>query len=149
VSHRGAHRIRGRGARVAPIAAWALIALALSACASAPSSPPVSPVAITDYKMVAGRWQGEVTGLASKRDEGDSVQLTIGEDGTYDFGVYRTIGVFSGKGKFVIQDGKLVGQGERGRATFALYEGGGQRFLRSEGAVAAGQPVSAELRPAR
>ena len=141
--------MRLRAGGLAPIALWALIALAMSACASTPASPPASPVAITDYKMVAGRWQGEVTGLASRRQEGDSVQLTIGEDGTYEFGVFRNIGVFSGKGKFVIQDGKLVGQGERGGATFTLYEGGGRRFLRSEGAVAAGQPVSAELQPAR
>lgn len=127
-----------------------LLAVAMGACTTAPStSSAVSPVAITDFKMVAGRWQGLVTGLASRRDEGDTVQLTIGNDGTYDFGVYRTIGALTGKGTFTLQDGKLRMQGERGQAVYTLYEGNGRQYLRSEGELSSGMPLSAEFRRVR
>jgi hypothetical protein len=98
--------------------------------------------------MVAGKWLGTVSGLAGPRDEADAVQVTIGEDGTYDFGVYRTIGVFGGKGQFTLQDGKLTAKGERGDTTFALYERAGRRYLRGDGRLQNGTPVSVELRPA-
>ena len=126
----------------------------LGGCASGspPASVPaaaMSPVAITDFKTVAGRWAGPVTGLAQRRTEGDWVQLTIAPDGTYEFGIARTIGMFGGKGQFTLEDGKLVMAGERGRATYALFEGAGHRLLRASGVLATGEPVSAELTPAR
>src|SRR5215468_750582 len=96
-----ARRLSARALAVLPL--WC-IALALGACASSPPEPTAIPVPITDFKMVAGRWQGSVSGLAGPRNEGDSVQVTIGEDGTYDFGIYRTIGVFGGKGQFTLQE---------------------------------------------
>jgi hypothetical protein len=126
-----------------------LAALALGACAAQSAPPAASPVPITDFKMVAGRWQGLVTGLASQRDEGDTVQLTIGSDGTYDFGVYRTIGALTGKGTFTLQDGKLRMQGERGQGVYTLYEGNGRQYLRAEGALSSGMPLSAEFRRVR
>lgn len=140
-----ARRLSARALAVLPL--WC-IALALGACASSPPEPTAIPVPITDFKMVAGRWQGSVSGLAGPRNEGDSVQVTIGEDGTYDFGIYRTIGVFGGKGQFTLQDGKLMAQGERGRVTYELYERGGRRYLKGIG-VAGGNPVTTELRPVR
>jgi hypothetical protein len=128
---------------------------ALGGCASSPSPSSVpaaamSPVPITEFRTVAGRWAGPVTGLAQRRTEGDWVQLSIAPDGTYEFGIARTIGMFAGKGQFTLEDGKLVMAGERGRATYALFEGGGRRLLRVNGVLAAGGgPVSAELSPAR
>jgi hypothetical protein len=124
----------------------------LGGCARPPASVPaaaMSLVAIADFRAVAGRWAGPVTGLAQRRTEGDWVQLSIAPDGTYEFGVARTIGVFAGKGQLTIEEGKLVMSSERGRATYALYEGGGRRLLRATGALASGEPVSAELTPAR
>ena len=127
-----------------------LVALALGACATQSAAPTgsaaASPVPVTDFKMVAGRWQGLVTGLAGPRDEGDTVQLRIGNDGTYDFGVYRTIGALTGKGTLTLQDGKLQMQGERGQAVYTLYEGSGRQYLRAEGALSSGMPLSAEFR---
>ena len=124
--------------------------LALVACTSAPPPAPATPVAITDFRMVAGKWVGTVVGLAGPRnDEGDWLELTIGEDGTYDFGIYRTIGVFGGKGKLMLQDGKLTGEGERGRATYALSERGGRQSLLAEGVLKSGTTVSGTLRRAR
>jgi len=126
----------------------------LGGCASSPSPSSVpaaamSPVAISDFRAVAGRWAGPVTGLAQRRTEGDWVQLSIAADGTYEFGVARTIGMFGGKGQFTLEDGKLVMAGERGRATYALFEGDGRRLLRASGVLTSGGTVSAELTPAR
>ena len=100
------------------------------------SSPPsLAPVAITDIGSVAGKWAGPVTGLATRRDQGDWVNVVIAPDGTYDFGIYRTIGMFGGKGKVTVQDGKLVLHGDRGTATLTLFEGGGKRVLRGDGVL--------------
>ena len=140
-------RMSWRG--LARAGALLLAVLALSACASQTAAPAASPVPVTDFKMVAGRWQGLLTGLASGRDEGDTVRLTIRDDGSYEFGVYRTIGALTGKGTFTLQDGKLRMQGERGQAVYALYEGNGRQYLRAEGELSSGMPLSAEFRRAQ
>jgi hypothetical protein len=63
--------------------------LTVAGCAETSQSPPaLSPVAITDIGSVAGKWAGPVTGLTTRRDEGDWVNVVIGPDGTYDFGIY-------------------------------------------------------------
>jgi hypothetical protein len=96
--------------------------------------------------MVAGKWGGIVMGLAGpQNDQGDWVNIQIGQDGTYDFGVFRNIGAFAGKGKLTLADGKLIAQGERGRATYSLVDRGGQRFLHVEGKLEGGTDVSGDL----
>jgi hypothetical protein len=116
--------------------AIAVLVLALAACASAPPSPPATTVPIMNYQMVAGRWAGPVTGLpGGARDEGDWVELTIRPDGSYDFKVARTIGMFGGKGMLSLKDGKMTSQGERGSAEYSLSERGGKQSLRVQGVV--------------
>jgi hypothetical protein len=153
---RGGRAVRRRRLDVGAVVMFLVLgAGVLAGCGSTPSPSSVpaaamSPVAITDFRTIAGKWAGPVTGLAQRRTEGDWVQLSIAPDGTYEFGVARTIGMFAGKGQFTLEDGKLVMSGERGRATYALFEGGGRRLLRASGVLAAGGgPVSAELSPAR
>ena len=122
--------------------------MTMAGCAGPASSPAptaLSPVAITDFRAVAGRWAGPVRGLASRRSDEDWVELTIAQDGAYEFGIARNIGMFAGRGRFTLDDGKLVMVGERGRATYALYEGEGRRMLRANGVLTNGAPVSAEL----
>lgn len=127
-----------------------LAALALGACASSPPPAPATPVPISNYKLVAGKWAGHVIGLAGPRDDGDWIEMTIGEDGAYEFEIARTIGVLAGKGKFALEEGKLATKGERGgQATFALFQRGGDRFLRGTGMLHSGTALSGELRPAR
>jgi hypothetical protein len=134
---------RARRARVGCV--LLMMALTAAACTSAPSAPATA-IPVTDFRMVAGHWSGVVVGLAGpKNDEGDWVDLTIAEDGTYDFGVYRTIGVFAGKGKLTLVDGKLASEGERGRATFTLSERGGRQYLRAEGVQRSGTSISGDL----
>jgi hypothetical protein len=116
--------------------AIAVLVLALAACASAPPPPPATTVPITNYQMVAGKWSGPVTGLpGSARDQGDWVELTIRPDGSYDFNVARTIGMFGGKGKLTIKDGRMTSQGERGNAEYTLSDRGGKQYLRVQAVV--------------
>ena len=126
------------------------LALTVAGCAEMSQSPPsLSPVAITDIGSVAGKWAGPVTGLPSRRDQDDWVDVVIGPDGTYDFGIYRTIGVFGGKGKLTVQDGKLAFRSDRGTGTLSLFEGGGKRVLRGDAVLSDGTRLNTELRPAR
>jgi hypothetical protein len=120
------------------------IAILLGACAGT-SSAPLTAVPITDFAMVAGKWGGLVTGITPRQE--DWVDVIIMPDGTYDFGIYRTIGVFGGKGTFTLKDGKLQARGQRGSATYTLYQGGDRRVLRVQGALADGRAISARLNP--
>jgi hypothetical protein len=129
-------------------------ALAIAGCARPATSSPtpsLSPVAVTDFKSVAGKWEGLVKGMPARGSsrEGDFVDVVITPDGTYDFGIFRTIGVFGGTGKLIIENGELLVHGERGSATLTLLEGGGQRILRANGLMKSGVRLSADLTPAR
>ena len=130
--------------------AIAVLMLALAACASAPPPPPATTVPITNYQMVAGKWAGAVAGLpGGARDEGDWVELTIRPDGSYDFKVARTIGMFGGKGMLSLKDGKMTSQGERGSAEYSLSERGGKQSLRVQGVVENNIKATGDLTRAR
>ena len=129
-------------------AALMLVMLTLGACASSAPAPQLTPATVTDFKMIAGKWSGLVIGLASMRNDGDWVDLVIRENGTYEYGIARTIGVMAGKGTLTLQEGKVLMAGDRGQGVFALLEGGGTRVLRGSGTVH-GMPLRGDLRPAR
>ena len=121
-----------------------VVAVTIAGCTSAPP-PPATTVPITGFQMVAGKWQGTVVGLSGSKDEGDSIEVTIGEDGSYDFGMFRTIGMFGGKGQFGLKDGKLTSQSQRGNAEYTLSERGGRQYLRGEGLFENNKTVTADL----
>lgn len=129
-----------------------VVALTGAACARpAPPSPSMSPVAITDFKSVAGKWGGLVRGLpprGSSQDD-DFVDVEIKPDGTYDFGIYRTVGVFGGKGKLTLEEGRLTLKTERGSSTLVLLEGNGRRILRANAVMTNGLRLSSDLTPLR
>ena len=92
------------------------------------------PTAISDFKSVAGKWEGLLVRNPRTRDD-DWVTFVIGETGTYEFASYRMIGVFAGKGKLVLTDGKLNAKSEKGgQMTLQLYadSGSAERMLRAE-----------------
>jgi hypothetical protein len=126
----------------------ALVSIMLVACAgtggTGPGAGPTA-VPITDFKMVAGKWGGLVTGISAQHD--DWIDVTIAPDGKYDFGIYRTVGAFAGTGTFTLSDGKLQSRGERGGATYTLYQSGAKRILQVQGALNDGRQVSAKLTP--
>jgi hypothetical protein len=123
---------------------FVVLAVTIAGCTSAPP-PPATTVPITSFQMVSGKWQGTVVGLSGSKDEGDSIEVTIGEDGSYDFGMFRTIGMFGGKGQFGLKDGKLTSQSQRGNAEYTLSERGGRQYLRGEGLFENNRMVTADL----
>jgi hypothetical protein len=129
------------------LVASAVLATPADLYAAKRSRPAV--VAIQDLKSVAGRWSGILYGRPGGTRGQDWVELAIQEDGTYTLASARTIGVFDGSGTFSLADGRLISEGERARVTVTLYQGDGKRFLRAEGTMGSGQPLRADLYPAR
>jgi hypothetical protein len=123
----------------------AAIATLLGACAGMGPTDALTAVPITDFKMVAGKWGGLVSGITAQHD--DWIDVTITPDGKYNFGIYRTVGVFGGTGTFTLSDGKLQSRGDRGSATYTLYQSGAKRVLQVQGALSDGRQVSAKLTP--
>jgi hypothetical protein len=119
--------------------------LALAGCAAKGSTVGMQPVPITDFKMVAGRWAGPVTGITRTRD--DWAEMTITPEGRFDFGIARTIGVFSGGGDLTLADGKMQGKGERGSIVYTLYQSGERRVLKGDATLSDGRQVNATLTP--
>lgn len=108
--------------------------------------PPVTPVSISAFERVAGKWAGILK--ATPRFKGDDwVTLTIRNDGSCDFVSVRTIGIFQGQGTCTLIDGKLKSETGRGWAA-TLYEEAGRRMLKVESATKDGVQYSADLAPA-
>ena len=108
------------------------------------------PIAIPDFKNVAGKWEGLLVRNPRTRDD-DWVTLTIGDTGTYEFVSYRMIGVFAGKGKLVLADGKLSAKSEKGgQMTLQLLadSGSSERILRAEAKDSEGFYYYADLKRA-
>ena len=61
----------------------------------------------------------------------------------------RTIGIMQGQGTFTLADGKLRSESEQGRIVVTLYEEGGKRVLKVEGATKEGTEYSADLEPSK
>ena len=75
---------------------------------------PVTPVAVSDIEAVSGTWKGVV--YRTSELEPDYVTLTIRGDGSYDVvSAQEPIGASRGRGKIVINEGRLRMEGEKGR----------------------------------
>jgi hypothetical protein len=120
-----------------------VIATMLGACAGMGSTDALTAVPITDFAMVAGNWEGLVSGISTKHD--DWVEVRITRDGKYDFGSYRTIGVFGGSGTLMLSGGTIQSRGDRGTATYTLYQSGAKRILEVQGVLSDGRQLSAKL----
>jgi hypothetical protein len=119
-------------------------AASLIGCASA---GPISPVAVSDVKSVAGTWKGTIYRSGF---EPDQVALTIREDGTYDVVSARPIGTSRGKGLIVISEGRLVFEGERGRGVGTLLRSrGGDFVMHVDATLSDNSTLSAQLSPSR
>ena len=109
-----------------------------------------SPTEITDIKSIAGKWEGIMIRSPKSRTD-DWVNVSIQDNGDYEFASYRTIGVFSGKGNLAVKDGKAMAQTERGSVTVQLFteKTKGQSMLKAEGKGKDGISYRAELTKAR
>jgi hypothetical protein len=110
----------------------------------------LQPASVSDFKSVAGKWQGLLVRNPRDRDD-DWVTLVIGEAGTYEFASYRMIGVFAGKGKLVLADGKLSAKSDKGgQIMLQLYADSEspERILRVEARDSGGYHYWADLKRA-
>jgi hypothetical protein len=106
------------------------------------------PATIADFKSVAGQWEGLMVRNPRTRDD-DWVTVVISETGAYEFASYREIGVFAGKGKLVLTDGKLSAKSEKGgQMTLQLYADSGspERMLRAQAKDSEGFHYWADLK---
>ena len=108
-----------------------------------------SPTAITDIKSISGKWEGLMIRTPKSRSD-DWVNVSIQDNGDYEFASYRTIGVFSGKGNLAVKDGQALAQGEKGSVTIQLFtdKNRGQSMLKAEGKGKDGISYRAELKKA-
>jgi hypothetical protein len=119
-------------------------AASLVGCAS---FGPVTPVAVSDVKSVAGTWKGVVYLSGS---EPDYVTLTIREDGSYDVVSREPIGTSRGKGQIVISHGRLIMQGEKGRGVGTLLRNpSGDLTMNIQATLSDNSILTAELWPSR
>jgi hypothetical protein len=133
------------------------------ACSSmTPTEKQWQPTAVTDFKSVAGKWEGLLTRDNAMTQNYDRVTLVIGDTGAYDIAITRTrttaqgvsvsysvIGVLAEKGKLVLTDGKLSAKGEKGgQATLQLYvdSRSSERMLKADAKDSEGFIYSAELK---
>lgn len=126
------------------VAAYFMVACSLM---DAPERRQLQPATVTDFKSVAGKWEGLLVRNPRTRDD-DWVTVVIGETGTYEFVSYRMTGVFSGKGKLVLTDGKLSAKSEKGQMTLQLFTDSGspERMLRAEAKDSEGFQYWADLK---
>jgi hypothetical protein len=102
-------------------------------------------IPITDVGSVAGTWVGVVS-RATGSDEGDWLEMSVKNDGTFQTFSARQIGVLLGNGTLTITDGRLAAVGPRGTAMLTLYDRQG-RALVLDFRETGGVRYSAELRP--
>lgn len=107
---------------------------------------PKNVVPITDFSMIAGKWEGLMTRQPATPSE-DWVRSIIREDGNHEFASYREVGLFRGKGKLVLEGGKAVDRSEDGTITLTLYDDDGRRTLQAVGVTKRGLTYQANLTP--
>jgi hypothetical protein len=118
------------------------------ACSSTAPTRQWQPTPVTDFKSVAGKWEGLLIRNPRQRED-DWVTVIIGDTGTVEFVSYRMIGVFSGKGTSVLTDGKLSVKSEKGgQMTLQLYvdPGSGERMLKADARDSGGFTYSGDLK---
>ncbi|HEX9142762.1 MAG TPA: hypothetical protein VGA09_00725 [Candidatus Binatia bacterium] len=120
------------------------------------------PTAVTDFKSVAGKWEGLLTTNDPRTLHYDRATVVIDNTGACESAITRTktrvegtsvsydvIDVFAEQGKLVLTDDKLSTKFEKGgQMTVQLYvdPASGERMLKAEGKNSHGFTYSADLK---
>lgn len=120
------------------------------------------PTAVTDFKSVAGKWEGLLTTNDPRTLHYDRATVVIDNTGACESAITRTktrvegtsvsydvIDVFAEQGKLVLTDDKLSTKFEKGgQMTVQLYvdPASGERMLKAEGKNSHGFAYSADLK---
>ena len=99
-------------------------------------------IPITDLR----KWVGVVS-RATGSEEGDWLEMTVKEDGTFQAFSARQIGVLLGNGTLTITNGRMAAVGPHGTAMLTLYDDRPGRALVMDFREANGVRYSGELRP--
>jgi hypothetical protein len=102
-----------------------------------------APVPITSIAAIKGKWAGVVARGSANRD--DWLELTINDDGSFQYTSARTIGVLQGRGQLSLRDGQGFSESERARSTYQLIDRGGKRVLRVDVVETNGLRYGADL----
>ena len=130
------------------------------ACSSV--TPQWQPTAVTDFKSVAGKWEGFLTSDDPRALHFDRVTLVIDDTGGCESAItrtmtkaqgasvsYDTVDVFAEKTQLVLTGDKLSAKFEKGgQLTVQLHvdPATGERMLRAEGKNSKGFTYSADLK---
>jgi hypothetical protein len=120
------------------------------------------PTAITDFKSVAGKWEGLLTSNDPMALAYDRATVVIDDTGACEAAITRTrttaqgmsvsynvINVFAEQGRLVLTDGKLSTKFEKGgQLTVQLYvdPASGERMLKADGKNSQGFTYTADLK---
>ena len=122
-------------------------------------TPQWQPTAVTDFKSVAGKWEGFLTSGDPRALNFDRATLVIDDTGGSETAItrtitkmpvsYETLDVFAEKTQLVLTDDKLSAKFEKGgHMTAQLYvdPASGERMLKAEGKNSKGFTYSADLK---
>ena len=142
--------------KIAELIGWAFLHL-MVACSSV--TPQWQPTAVTDFKSVAGKWEGFLTADDPRALRFDRATLVIDDTGVCETAITRTItkmpvhydtlDVFAEKAQLVLIGGKLSATFEKGgRMTVQLYvdPASGERMLKAQGKNSKGFSYLADLK---
>jgi hypothetical protein len=111
------------------VTATLVAAVILGGCAGSQASrPPDTSVPITSIDAIKGKWAGIVDRSPSRSE--DFIQVTIGDDASYQVTSARTAGGFQGKGQLTLRDGQAFAETQNSKSTWRLIDRGGKRVLR-------------------
>ena len=132
------------------------------ACSSMAPTEKWQPTAVTDFKSIAGKWEGFLTSNDPMTLNYDRATLVIDDTGACEAAITRTrtkakgvsvsydvIDVFAEQAKLVLTDNKLsatVAKGGRMTAELYVDRASGDRMLRAEGKNSQGFIYSADLK---
>jgi hypothetical protein len=100
------------------------------------------------FQKCCRKWEGLLIRNPRTPDD-DWVTLVIADTGAYEFASYRTVGVFSGKGKLTLTEGKLSAKSEKGgQMTLQPYvdRASSNRMLKVDAKDSGGYTYTAEFK---
>jgi len=122
-------------------------------------APQWQPTAVSDFKSVAGKWEGFLTSDDPRALHYDRATLVVDDTGGCEVAItrtitkmpvhYDTVDVFAEKTQLVLTDNKLSATFEKGgRMTAELYvdPASGERMLKAEGKNSQGFTCSADFK---
>lgn len=108
---------------------------------------PLTPVPITEIKVVEGTWEGLVKNTRTGKDAGRVVVVLTSHDsyGTYSFGEKTAQGSLVGTGRVTVQSGRLLSETGQRMVDFTLCMRGNEKVMAGHVFGKDGNPYYVEL----